>query len=102
MEVVISLISHAVVFVAGVFFDRHILRHLIADGKKIKFSPGELIRVAVLLTIFVIYSVALIQSQFYAGEQPTIALTLIGIFSFGSLVGERDFFVKVLSNFIKK
>lgn len=101
-EIVFTTATHFFVFILGIAFDRFILKHIIADGKRIEFKMGEIMRVTVLLIIFMIYSVSLIQSQFFAGTAPTVPLTLLGIFSFGSLVGERDFFVKVLSNFIRK
>lgn len=102
LEILVTVFTHTVVFIAGVLFDRFVLKHIVEDGRKVDFSVGEIIRVAVLLTIFVIYSAALIQAQFYSGTAPTTPLTLIGIFSFGSLVGERDFFAKLLSSFFKK
>ena len=102
LEILFTVFTHTAFFIAGIFFDRYFLKKVVEDGRQVDFNVGEIIRVAVLLTIFVIYSVALIQAQFYSGEAPTTPLTLIGIFSFGSLVGERDFFAKVLTNFFKK
>lgn len=102
-DIFITIITHAVVFVLGIAFDRYVLRRLSGEHPQpIEVQWSELVRVSVLLSMFLTFLASIIVSQFFAGEQPSYWLSLVGIFSFGSLVGERDFFTKILSGFVNK
>ena len=97
-----TYISHALAFTAGLAFDRLVLKKLDLGGGQITVNWSESIKVAVLMLVFIIFLVSLVQSQFFNGAEPSTVLTLGGIFSFGSLIGEGDFFKKILSGFLGK
>lgn len=101
-EVIITIATHFVAFTLGVAFDRWILRRIDLGDEKVTIQWAELVRVTILGSMFFTFLASIISLQFFGGEAPNVWLSIGGIFSFGSLVGERDFFIKLLTGFIKK
>ena len=94
-------ITHSIVFLAGIFFDTFILRRLIY-GEKTSIDLGALFRVSILFSVMLFYLGALYDSQFGGGNEPGLVFSLMGAFSFGSLVGERNFFADILTAVMRK
>jgi len=100
-DIIINLMTHSIVFVLGVFFDRLVLSRIFVDTRTIEVQWGEIVKIATLLITFAVFMAAVVSAQFYGGTEPSIWLSLGGVFSFGSLIGERDFFIKIISGYAK-
>jgi hypothetical protein len=102
-EIFSTIITHSLFFFLGIVFDSLILRKLhLTNEQKVTIRWSELVRVTVLLSVFLTFLASIVSSQFFAGEEPTLWLSIGGVFSFGSLIGEADFFKKLLSGFVEK
>lgn len=89
-------VTHALVFIAGILFDTFVFRRFLF-GEVTKIDLGALMRVSILAGVMMFYLGALYDSQFGDGHEPGLVFSLMGAFSFGSLVGERGFFADVLA-----
>ena len=97
----LNILTHGLVFVLGIFFDRLVLKQLLSNTTEVEVHWGEVVKVVTLLIVFAVFMAATVSAQFFNGNEPTIWLSLGGVFSFGSLIGERDFFVKIISGYAK-
>lgn len=92
-----TLLSYIATFFLGVLFGRFFR----PETTKIEVQWLEVVKIITLGTMFFTFLASLIQAQFYNGEDPTLWLSLMGVFSFGSLIGERDFFAKIINAYTR-
>ena len=101
LEILTTIATHIAVFFLGIFFDRAILSKFKPHGEPtIVVKWSEIVRVLVLFAVFFTFLASIISAQFFSGNEPSIWLSIGGVFSFGSLIGESDFFKKLLSGYV--
>lgn len=103
VEIIILTFTHLLAVIVGIFVDRLILQRIrVTNAEKITVDLNDVIRVFVLLTIFMTALASIIHAQFFNGNETSLVLTLGGAYSFGSLIGEGDFFRKLFQAWITK
>lgn len=102
-EIIILTITHIAALIAGIVFDRTVLQRIkLTDSAKVRVDFNDMVRVTVLLSIFFTALASIIDAQFLEGSETSLVLTLGGAYAFGSLIGEGDFFKKIISAVITK
>lgn len=101
LELLTTVATHIGVFFLGIVFDRVFLSKIKPHGEaNIIVKWSEIVRVLVLFAVFFTFLASIVSSQFFSGNEPSIWLSIGGVFSFGSLIGESDFFKKLLSGYV--
>lgn len=100
IELITTIITHSAVFILGIAFDRFVLSTVFNQMEPVEVKWGEIVKIIVLLMVFSTFMASVISAQFYSGADPSIWLSLGGVFSFGSLIGERDFFARLISGYV--
>ena len=102
-DIIILIITHGIAFVAGIVIDMFLLRKIkFVDADRVEVDLNAMIRIMVLLSIFLTSLASIIDSQFFGGPETSLVLTLGGAYAFGSLIGEGDFFKKIISAIIAR
>ena len=102
-EIILFIISHTAALLAGIVIDRFILQRIhFTNAEKVRVDINDIVRVGVLLTVFVTAMASVIHIQFFGGGEMSWVLSIGGFYSFGSLIGEGEFFRQLISKRIDK
>lgn len=88
-------------FFAGLITDRLWLSHIQSD-RRIEIDLVALIKIGILVGMLMLYVLSLVSFQFFSGHEPSLIFSGLGAYSFGSLVGEKDLIIRIISAVSKK